>query len=413
MNRHALALCLLIASASVAFAEPGRRDAVSVSSGLTHRADGVDARRGSVLLQVTALTDEIVRVRVGRAGSLPEDASWAVLPAMRARHVAVAPIGDGFATRSLRVTVDPATLKLNVTDPAGNSIVSDADDPLSLDGSRIHLAQGDAARRAHLRTRRQDRRHARPARRSYVDWNTDAYGFDSSTDPIYKSIPFFIGIDDAGGSYGLLLDNSWRASFDFGHERADTFIDGRARRADRLLCDRRARPPRRRPPLHRSDRQGAAAAALGARFPAIALQLHERGRGADDRRPPARRSHPGRRAVARHRLSGPQPPVHGQHAGPFPICRVWRATLAPQGIKLVAITDLHVADAPNQGYAPYDSGVAGNHFVKNPDGSLFVGPVWPGPVGFPRLHPSRERAPGGARSTATFVAMALPASGTT
>ena len=28
--------------------------------------------------------------------------------------------------------------------------------------------------------------------KSYVDWNTDAYGFDSSTDPIYKSIPFFI-----------------------------------------------------------------------------------------------------------------------------------------------------------------------------------------------------------------------------
>ena len=40
-----------------------------------------------------------------------------------------------------------------------------------------------------------------------------------------------------------------------------------------------------------------------------------------------------------------------------------------QGFKLVAITDLHVAYAPNQGYAPYDSGVAGDHFLKNHDGS--------------------------------------------
>ena len=29
---------------------------------------------------------------------------------------------------------------------------------------------------------------------SFVDWNTDAYGFSSSTDPIYKSIPFFLGV---------------------------------------------------------------------------------------------------------------------------------------------------------------------------------------------------------------------------
>ena len=28
-------------------------------------------------------------------------------------------------------------------------------------------------------------------------WNTDAFGFQESTDPIYKTIPFFLAIDKA------------------------------------------------------------------------------------------------------------------------------------------------------------------------------------------------------------------------
>jgi alpha-glucosidase len=38
---------------------------------------------------------------------------------------------------------------------------------------------------------------------------------------------------------------------------------------------------------------------------------------------------------------------------------------------------------PNQGYAPFDSGIAGHHFVRKADGSLYVAPVWPGPSVFP------------------------------
>ena len=40
--------------------------------------------------------------------------------------------------------------------------------------------------------------------------------------------------------------------------------------------------------------------------------------------------------------------------------------LAREQFKLVVITDLHIAKQANVGYAPYDSGVAGDHFVKNP-----------------------------------------------
>ena len=52
---------------------------------------------------------------------------------------------------------------------------------------------------------------------AFVDWNTDFFGFAPWSDPIYKSIPFYIGVASDGYAYGLFLDNSWRSSFDFGH----------------------------------------------------------------------------------------------------------------------------------------------------------------------------------------------------
>lgn len=46
-------------------------------------------------------------------------------------------------------------------------------------------------------------------------WNTDAYNYDRLTDPLYKSIPFWIGVRD-GRSYGVLVDNPGRVKIDFG-----------------------------------------------------------------------------------------------------------------------------------------------------------------------------------------------------
>jgi alpha-glucosidase len=67
------------------------------------------------------------------------------------------------------------------------------------------------------------------------------------------------------------------------------------------------------------------------------------------------------------------------------------ADLRKQHFKLVNITDLHIAHAANQGYTPYDTGHAGDHFVKSPDGSEFVGIVWPGPAVFPDFTRAQTR----------------------
>jgi alpha-glucosidase len=62
--------------------------------------------------------------------------------------------------------------------------------------------------------------------------------------------------------------------------------------------------------------------------------------------------------------------------------------LTAEHFHTVVITDLHIADLPNQGYAPYGSGKAGDHFVKE-NGQDYIGKVWPGASGFPNWHRAR------------------------
>ena len=49
----------------------------------------------------------------------------------------------------------------------------------------------------------------------YTNWNTDAFGYGTGQDPIYSSIPFYVGIH-SGLSYGIFMDNSYQSDFNFG-----------------------------------------------------------------------------------------------------------------------------------------------------------------------------------------------------
>jgi alpha-glucosidase len=50
---------------------------------------------------------------------------------------------------------------------------------------------------------------------SYVNWNTDAPDHTPTTDPLYETFPFFIGLH-SGLTYGLFFDNTHKSYFDFG-----------------------------------------------------------------------------------------------------------------------------------------------------------------------------------------------------
>jgi alpha-glucosidase len=49
----------------------------------------------------------------------------------------------------------------------------------------------------------------------YQHWNTDHFGYGASSDPLYCSTPFYIGLH-SGLAYGVFLDNSHKSHFNFG-----------------------------------------------------------------------------------------------------------------------------------------------------------------------------------------------------
>lgn len=57
---------------------------------------------------------------------------------------------------------------------------------------------------------------------SYDNWNSDAFGFNNDTDPLYVSTPFFIGIRE-GKPYGIFLDNTHKSHFNFGTSNNNRF----------------------------------------------------------------------------------------------------------------------------------------------------------------------------------------------
>src|SRR5664279_4977142 len=81
-------------------------------------------------MRITALRDDILRVRIAPGNALPEDASWAVLPGPRSKSVEVQATQDssfvGFRTAALDVRVERKPLRLVVRDLAGNIISADA-----------------------------------------------------------------------------------------------------------------------------------------------------------------------------------------------------------------------------------------------------------------------------------------------
>jgi alpha-glucosidase len=49
----------------------------------------------------------------------------------------------------------------------------------------------------------------------YQHWNTDVFAYQPGTDPMYSSIPFYIGLH-GGLCYGIFFDNSCKSYFNFG-----------------------------------------------------------------------------------------------------------------------------------------------------------------------------------------------------
>ena len=352
------------------------------------RPNGIEAASGPARLQVTMPFDGVLHVRLAPDGRFDETPSWAVVGQGAPADVAVEPGSITVRDAALVATLDKSVGALRIGDGQGRVLL---DEPMTggpgWDGDAVR-AWKRLSPTAHVyglgdKAGPMDRRG-----RSFVNWNTDAYAWNAASDPLYKSIPFFLVLDD-GVATGVFFDNPWRSTFDFGKERPDLLSFGAEGGAldyyviagptprDVLerytaLTGRTPLPPKWSLGFQQSrytytpeSRVRDVAATLRAhRIPADALWLDIDFQDANA-------------------------PFTVDRAT-FPNFAGMVADLKQQGLQTVVITDLHIAKRAGQGYGPYDSGIAADVFVKR-NGADYVGKVWPGDSVFPDFTLARAR----------------------
>jgi alpha-glucosidase len=353
--------------------------------------DGVELTAGTAKVRVTVFREGVFRVRLAPDGNFPKDFSWAVIEAPGPTTVKIEenPKEIRVISGNVIASVQRAPLLIRFSDTAGTVYLADEPSlPMAWNGKRVHVWKtmpadenyyglGDKAGPMNRRNR------------AFTNWNTDEFGWQESSDPLYKTIPFFIGLRK-GISYGIFFDNTYRSVFDFGKESPDYFSFGAE--GGELNYYFIAGPE----PKTIVE----AYTAMTGRSPLPPLWTLGYQQSRYSYYPEAR----AREIVKTLREKKiPTDAIYfdidyQQFNAPFTINRKYFPTFEKmiadfraEGMHTILITDLHIKKDPNNGYAPYDSGMKNDVFVKNPDGSVFVGIVWPGESVFPDFTLSRVR----------------------
>ena len=384
-------ICFLLCSVSAGNAAATGWQHIGNVQRVEKLRDGVELTSGSAKVRITAFRGGIIRVRLAPQGSFPEDSSWAVIESPGPPPVT---IEDGkteirMTVGGVIVIVKKTPLLITFADTKGKVLLADEPSlPMAWNGTYIHTWKrmpldenyyglgdkpGPMNRRDH----------------AYAMWNTDFFGWQESDDPLYKTIPFFIGLRK-GTAYGVFFDNTYRSSFDFGKESRDYFSFGaeggelnyyfiagpepkRIVEEFTALVGRTPLPPlwslgyqqSRYSYYPEAEARKIVQTLREKRIPADAIYLDI---------------------------------DYQQDYAPFTVNRTYFPTFEKmisdflaEGMRTVLITDLHIKKDPDHGYVPYDSGIKQDVFVKNPDGSVYVGKVWPGDSVFPDFTLSRVR----------------------
>jgi alpha-glucosidase len=373
-------LVLLLISASSS-AQSGWQSLGNVNA-VKEIPGGVDLEAGQGHLKVVFVAPNLVRLTYSGRGNTAAVDPFAVLPQPPLPSTpAINQVNDAvtLSTSALGVKIDRTPLRVSFLDPSGHLISEDQPGyPVAFNGTafRVWKAMPDDEHYFGLGDKSGPLDHRNQA---YTMWNTDAWGWQESTDPLYKDVPFFLATRH-GAAYGIFLDNTFRSTFDFGKESRDFYSFG----ADGG-------------PLDYYFMYGPSPKEVVQTFTSLVgrIQLPPLfALGFQQSRYSYEPESQVREIASEFRKRRIPLDVlyldidYQQDNRPFSINRQkfpnfegMVKDLKDEGIKLVLITDLHIAKAP--GTKPYDQGLQGGDFVKNPDGSVYVGKVWPGDTVFP------------------------------
>lgn len=379
--KAALALSLLSCCVNLV-ASDGWQPIVDVSS-TQQIPSGIELLSRTARVRITAISPNVLRLRYAPNGTFPGEHSFAVLPTGVREpvgvHVEESAASVMLETGELRAKILRSPLRVLFLDKQGEVISQDLPGyPVAFNGSAFRVWKSMPEDEHYFglgdKTGPLDHRNL-----AFTMWNTDAFGWQESTDPLYKDIPFFLAMRK-GRAYGIFLDNTYRTSFEFGKEARDSYSFGSdggeldyyffyGPDPKRVIEDFTAlvgREPL--PPLFAVGYQQCRYSYYPeSRVREIATEFRKRRIPAD--------------VIYLDIDYQEQNRPFTVDRKKFPTFEKMIQDLRAEGFNVVLITDLHIAKLP--GYKPYDQGMKNDYFVKNPDGSVFVGKVWPGESVFP------------------------------
>lgn len=178
-------------------------------------------------LQITVLSDNVLRFRYSTDENIPNDFSYAITKyaSHGYNHLDITEEDDKFVitTAKLICHVFKKDMRKTIYDAIDNTLLSEDElgfhweesyehggnvvkmSKVSRDGESFY-GLGDKPVHLNLKGKR------------FENWVTDSYAYGRGTDPIYKTIPFYIGLHNKK-AYGIFFDNTFRSFFDFSHER--------------------------------------------------------------------------------------------------------------------------------------------------------------------------------------------------
>ncbi len=188
--------------------------------------------RDNSQVQVSVLALDLIRVRASFTKPIPSrDHSWAIakekwetLPwSLREAADSIT-----ISTAEVEVVVNRSPLLISFRDARTHAIINADEQPMAYDakgslaGMMFDPKAGmfiAAAKKLgfneHFYGLGEKAAHLDKRRNFFVNWNSDTPGYTEGKDPIYQTIPFYIGLQQ-GNAYGLFFDNSYRSYFDFG-----------------------------------------------------------------------------------------------------------------------------------------------------------------------------------------------------
>jgi alpha-glucosidase len=357
---------------------------------VTKLADGVELIAGKAKVRVTAFRDGVFRVRVAPDGIFPKDFSWAVIEEPATPQMKIEDGADAvkLTAGETIVRIKKTPLLIDFLDAAGNVVLSDELSlPMAWNGTQVRVWKKMPANESYFglgdKAGPMNRRN-----RSFTMWNTDEFGWQESSDPLYKTIPFFQGFRN-GAAYGIFFDNTWRSFFDFGKESRNYYSFGADGGEINYYYFAGPDPKK----VIQSY------TALTGRMPLPPLWTlgYQQCRYSYF---PEKRAYEIVEKLREDKI--PADTIYfdidyQDGNAPFTVSREYFphfekmiADFKAVGMHTILITDLHIKQQ-EQGYPPYESGMKQDVFVKRADGSLFVGPVWPGPSVFPDFTLTRVR----------------------